>query len=112
MAEIYNLSMKGISITRNLAKMVVGLVRIYLKSVTKFVSTVVPLKKINIETIKQDIWNDLSAVYYKYEDDTQKRAFREILSDISERLNEGKWDCVYKKLYSVEHHIPKSYRLV
>jgi alpha-amylase/alpha-mannosidase (GH57 family) len=112
MAEIFNLSMKGISITRNLAKMVVGLVRIYLKSVIKFVSTVVPIKKINIETIKQDIWNDLSAVYYKYEDDSQKRAFREILSDISEKLNEGQWDRVYKKLYSAESYIPKSYRLV
>lgn len=112
MAEIFNLSMKGISITKNLAEMLVSLVRIYLKSVTNFVSTLAPLKKINAETIKREIWNDLSAVYYKYEDDAQKRAFREIISEISEKLNQGKWDLVYRKLYSAERHIPKSYRLV
>ncbi len=112
MAAIFNLSMKGISITKNLAKVLVGLVQFYLKSVIKFVSTVVPIKKVNMETIKQDIWNDLSAVYYKYEDDAQKRAFREILSDISEKLNEGQWDRIYKKLYSAESVIPKSHRLV
>jgi hypothetical protein len=111
MAEIFNLSMKGILISRNLAKMIGGLVHIYLESVIKFVSKVVPLKRVNTETIKQDVWIDLSAVYYKYEDDAQKRAFREIISDISEKLNEGKWDRVYKRLYSVEHHIPKPYRL-
>jgi hypothetical protein len=88
-----------------------GLVHIYLKSVINFVSKAVPLKKVNMETIKQDVWNDLSAVYYKYEDDAQKRAFREIISDISEKVNQGKWDRVYKKLYSVEHHIPKPYGL-
>ena len=42
MAEIYNLSMKGISITRNLVKMLVGLVHIYLKSVIKFARALVP----------------------------------------------------------------------
>ena len=111
MAEIFGMSMRGILISGNLAKMFVGLVHIYLNSVTKFVSKVVPLKKVNMETIKQDVWNDLSAVYYKYEDDAQKRAFREIISDISEKVNEGKWDRVYKKLYSVEHHVPKPYGL-
>ena len=111
MAEIFGLSMRGILISGNLAKMIGGLIHIYLKSVINFVSKVVPLKKVNTETIKQDVWNDLSAVYYKYEDDAQKRAFREIISDISEKLNEGKWDRVYRRLYSVEHHIPKPYRL-
>ena len=112
MAEIFGMSMRGILISGNLAKMFVGLVHIYLNSVTKFVSKVVPLRKVNMETIKQDVWNDLSAVYYKYEDDAQKRAFREIISEISEKLNQGKWDLVYRKLYSAERHIPKSYRLV
>jgi hypothetical protein len=55
-----------------------------------------------METIKQDVWRDLSAVYYKYEDNTQKKAFREILLEISEKMNEGKWDSVYRKLHSIE----------
>lgn len=112
MAEIFNLSMKGVSFTRNLAEMLVGLVRVYLRSVAGFVSTLVPIKMVNAETIKREVWSDLSAVYYKYEDEDQKRAFREIIFEISEKLNQGKWDLVYRKLYSVEHHIPKSYSLV
>jgi hypothetical protein len=55
--------------------------------------------------IKSDIWRDLSLVYYKYEDGAQKRAFREILADISNKINDGNWDIVYRKLYSVDSNL-------
>ena len=55
-----------------------------------------------MERVRQDVWRDLSLVYYKYEDGAQKRAFREILSEVSERINNGNWDSVYRKLHRME----------
>ena len=73
---------------------------------------VIPSNEINIATLKQDVWSDLSTVYYKYEGDDQKQAFREIMSEISERLNEGKWNNVYKKLHMINKRTTKLQRLV
>ena len=77
-----------------------------------FFSRVLPSNLINIEALKQDVWSDLSAVYYKYEDDYQKRAFREIIFEISERLNEDKWNNVYKKLHITNQRKSMLHRLV
>lgn len=82
-----------------MVKTMYGAVQNYLRTVRRFLIRVIPSNKISIATLKQDVWSDLSIVYYKYEDDNQKQAFREIMSEISERLNEGKWDNVYKKLH-------------
>jgi len=57
---------------------------------------------IDLEEFKEEVWNDLSAIYYKYETEEQKRAFREVIYEICEKINEGKWDSVYKKLYREE----------
>ena len=73
----------------------------YLGTVRSFLNRAIPSNKNSMSTLRQGVWSDLSAVYYKYEDDDQKQAFREILSEISERLNEGKWDKVYKKLHFI-----------
>jgi len=67
------------------------------------VDQVLPPNEVELETIKEEIWQDLSALYYKYEDDEQKRAFREVMHDICEKISEGKWDSVYRKLYRNEH---------
>ena len=40
------------------------------------------------------------ALYYKYED--QKKAFREVMYDICEKIKDGKWESVYNKLYRAE----------
>ncbi len=62
-------------------------------------STIIPSYKVDPEKIKDDIWTDLAALYYKYDDNAQKMAFREITREISNKLVEGNWDSVYKKLY-------------
>lgn len=54
------------------------------------------------ELIKEEIWMDLSHIYYKYEGNRQKRAFREIMSEISKEINQGNWNHVYQKLYRLE----------
>jgi hypothetical protein len=84
----------------------------YLGAVRRFFSRVFQSNTISIEALKQDVWNDLSAVYYKYEDDYQKRAFREIIYEISERLNEDKWHNVYKKLHITNRRNSMQHRLV
>jgi hypothetical protein len=56
----------------------------------------------DIEELKEEIWGDLSSVYYKYEDNNQKKAFREVIVDISSKLNSGKWKAIYNKLHSIE----------
>lgn len=59
----------------------------------------IPSNEVDPQTIKDDIWADLAALYYKYDDNDQKIAFREITREISNKLVEGNWDSVYKKLY-------------
>jgi hypothetical protein len=94
------------------AKTLYGVGLKHLGAARRFFSRVLPSNLINIEALKQDVWSDLSAVYYKYEDDYQKRAFREIIFEISERLNEDKWNNVYKKLHITNQRKSMLRRLV
>jgi hypothetical protein len=70
--------------------------------VREVIDQILPSGEVELTDIKEEIWQDLSALYYKYEDETQKRAFREVIYEISNRVQEGKWDSVYKKLYRFE----------
>ena len=70
--------------------------------VREVIDQILPSAEVELTDIKEEIWEDLSALYYKYEDEDQKRAFREVMYDISNRIKEGKWESVYKKLYRVE----------
>ena len=58
--------------------------------------------KVDMGNIKSEVWADLSAVYYKYEDEDQKKAFREVVHEISDKITEGRWNAIYKKLYRAE----------
>ena len=73
-----------------------------LGGIRRYLSKVIPPSKMDLEKDKSEVWLDLSAIYYKYEDSDQKRAFREVISEISENVKEGKWQSVYKKLYCVD----------
>ena len=66
------------------------------------IDQILPSSEVELTDIKEEIWQDLSALYYKYEDEDQKRAFREVMYDICNKIQEGKWDSVYRKLYRVE----------
>jgi hypothetical protein len=70
--------------------------------VKEVLDQILPSGEVELTDIKEEIWQDLSALYYKYEDENQKKAFREVIYDISKRVQEGKWDSVYKKLYRFE----------
>jgi hypothetical protein len=74
-----------------------------LKDIVKdVIEQILPSGEIELVDIKEEIWQDLSALYYKYEDEDQKKAFRLVMNDICEKISQGKWDSVYKKLYRVE----------
>jgi hypothetical protein len=49
------------------------------EAVKGLVDQVLPPKEVDLETIKEEMWCDLSALYYKYEALEQKRAFREVM---------------------------------
>ncbi|MFC1803768.1 hypothetical protein ACFL0D_07370 [Thermoproteota archaeon] len=70
--------------------------------VKEVIDQILPSSEVELIDIKKEVWHDLSALYYKYEDETQKRAFREVMYDICEKINQGKWDSIYRKLYRVE----------
>ena len=54
------------------------------------------------DDIKNEIWEDLSNIYYKYECDRQKVAFREVMVEISQKIERGKWSNVYQRLYRLK----------
>ena len=74
-----------------------------MRSVLKLASDLVPANESDIDEVKEEIWRDLSAVYYKYDDDHQKKAFRRVVRDISGLLGDGKWRSVYSKIHRIEH---------
>lgn len=68
----------------------------------KFMFSVVQPHKVDMDNVKDEVWADLSAVYYKYEDEDQKKAFREVVYEISDKIKDGRWNTIYKKLYRSE----------
>ena len=70
--------------------------------VKEVIDQILPPSDVELEAIKEEIWVDLSSLYYKYEDEVQKKAFREIMQEICDKISQGKWESVYKKLYRAE----------
>ncbi len=66
------------------------------------IDQILPPKEVELDTIKEEIWDNLADLYYKYEDEEQKKAFREVMHEICEKISQGKWDSVYSKLYRSE----------
>jgi len=66
------------------------------------ISMIIPSTDVEIDEIKDEVWSDLSKIYYKYEDETQKRAFREVMKEIAEKITDDRWASVYRKIYREE----------
>jgi hypothetical protein len=69
----------------------------------KFIVGVVPPIEVDIDDAKTEIWNDIAALYYKFEVNSHKRGFREVMYEISEKMRDDKWDSIYQKMYRTEH---------
>lgn len=63
------------------------------------ISRLLPDVHTDISTMKQEIWTDLSHLYYKYDHPTQKTAFREVLKELSRSINDDRWPTAYKRIY-------------
>jgi len=70
--------------------------------VKEVIDQILPPSDVELEAIKDEVWADLSALYYKYEDEIQKKAFRKVMQDICDKMSQSKWDSVYKKLYRAD----------
>ncbi len=71
-------------------------------AIREVISTILPSSEVDPDEVKEEVWADLSRVYYKYEDEAQKKAFRDIMKEISEKIQDDKWETVYKKIYREE----------
>jgi hypothetical protein len=65
----------------------------------KYIIKILPDIHTDITTTKQEIWTDLSRLYYKYDDPYHKTAFREVIKEISQTINEDGWPTAYKRIY-------------
>jgi len=71
----------------------------FLGKIVQYLSRIFPNAPPDIDVMKNEIWTDLSVLYYKYDYDFQKRAFREVLVEMSDKISEGKWATIYKRIY-------------
>ena len=62
-------------------------------------SKIIPYPQTDATSMKEGVWADLSALYYKYDHDVQKRAFREVMREISQIITEERWPTAYKRIY-------------
>jgi len=72
------------------------------EKVKEAVTKILPPAEIDVEEDKNEVWKDLSRIYYKYELEEQKKAFREVLKEICEKIENNEWEKVYQKLYREE----------
>jgi len=70
--------------------------------VKEVIDQILPPSDVELEAIEEEVWADLSSLYYKYEDEVQKKAFRNVMQEICDKMSQGKWDSVYKKLYRAD----------
>jgi hypothetical protein len=73
------------------------------KSIVEKLKEIVNPEPVTTDDIEEEVWKDLSHLYYKYEDERQKEAFRNIMKQISHKIESGNWKSVYQKMYRLEH---------
>ena len=104
MAQMNGMELADIPQVKNLLCSVSANVTAFFKDVRTSLSNILPPITHDINEIQGEIWRDLSAVYYKYEDGSQKQAFRQVVNDMSKKIEAGNWDSIYKKFYRIEHN--------
>lgn len=71
-------------------------------SIRETLTRILPSRVEDIEGEKKEIWKDLSMVYFKYEDEIWRKAFREVLIELFDKISDVKWEEIYSKIYSEE----------
>jgi hypothetical protein len=70
--------------------------------IREVINKIFPSNQVDLEEVKDEVWSDLSRIYYKYEDEAQKKAFREVMREIADKMQDDKWETVYQKIYREE----------
>ncbi len=104
MAQINGLELVNISQVKNLLCSVNTNVTSFFKDFRKSLSNIIPPIIHDINEIQGEVCRDLSSVYYKYEDEFQKNAFRQVVTEISQKIEAGNWNSIYKRLYRIEYN--------
>ena len=63
---------------------------------------IIPPNSIDIEEEQKEIWKELSVVYFKYDNEVWRQAFRKVMIELYEKIGEVKWDEIYNKIYGEE----------
>ena len=104
MAQINGLEFVNLPQVKNLLSSVNTNITSFFKDIRKSISNIIPPITHDINEVQNEVWQDLSAVYYKYEDEFQKKAFRQVVADISKKIEAGNWNSIYKRLYRIENN--------
>lgn len=104
MAQINGMELVGIPQVKNLLYSVSTIATSFFKDFSTSLSNIIPPVDHDIHEVQGEVWQDLSAVYYKYEDEFQKKAFRQVVADISKKIEAGNWNSIYKRLYRIENN--------
>jgi hypothetical protein len=70
-----------------------------IEKVKEAIKNAIKPSDVDVKDLKEEIWIDLSTLYFKYKSDGQKQAFREVMIEIGEKVHNDNWDQVYQKLY-------------
>ena len=63
---------------------------------------IMPPNNVDIEEDKEEIWKELSVVYFKYDNEIWRQAFRKVMIELYEKIGEVKWDEIYDRIYREE----------
>jgi hypothetical protein len=66
------------------------------------IALIFPSTVVDLDEVKDEVWTDLARIYYKYEDESQKKAFREVMREIAEKMQDDRWASIYNKIYREE----------
>lgn len=72
------------------------------EKVRNVVDKIIPPETPTVKQIEEEIWDELSKLYYKYEDEIQKEAFRNVMKEIGRKIENRNWKSIYQKIYRKE----------
>ena len=87
---------------KNIGSSIDTMTSIFREKVHKFIAGIIPPIEVDIDEVKAEIWNDVAALYYKFEVNSHKKGFREVMREISDKMRDDKWNSIYQKMYRIE----------
>jgi len=49
---------------------------------------------------KDEIWGELSLIYFKYDNEIWRQAFREVMIEVYDKISDVRWSEIYTKIYA------------